>query len=117
MLEIHIYAYSSERFLYRTIVTVVLCNFGKPFSQNIHLYPFKQHFKIPLTRANELRFGRINASLKTELLNWHCCHVLSSADQWTVLMACITASAKEDRIARCVELLLSRNADPNMVDR
>lgn len=39
------------------------------------------------------------------------------ADHWTVLMACITASAKEDRIARCVELLLSRNADPNMVDR
>uniref|UniRef100_H2V3Y3 Ankyrin repeat, SAM and basic leucine zipper domain containing 1 n=1 Tax=Takifugu rubripes TaxID=31033 RepID=H2V3Y3_TAKRU len=38
-------------------------------------------------------------------------------DHWTVLMACITASAKEDRIARCVELLLSRNADPNMVDR
>lgn len=43
--------------------------------------------------------------------------LLFSADQWTVLMACITASAEEDQIARCVELLLSRNADPNMVDR
>ncbi|XP_019750271.1 ankyrin repeat, SAM and basic leucine zipper domain-containing protein 1 isoform X2 [Hippocampus comes] len=38
-------------------------------------------------------------------------------DGWTVLMACCTASAKEDKIARCVELLLSRNADPNMADR
>ncbi|KAM9816180.1 ankyrin repeat, SAM and basic leucine zipper domain-containing protein 1 isoform 1-T2 [Syngnathus typhle] len=34
----------------------------------------------------------------------------------TVLMASCTASAKEDKIARCVELLLSRNADPNMAD-
>lgn len=32
-------------------------------------------------------------------------------------MVCVTASAKEDKIVRCVELLLSRNADPNMVDR
>ncbi|XP_029009929.1 ankyrin repeat, SAM and basic leucine zipper domain-containing protein 1 isoform X2 [Betta splendens] len=40
-----------------------------------------------------------------------------SKDCWTVLMASCTASASEDKIARCVELLLSRNADPNMVDR
>ncbi|XP_036963127.1 ankyrin repeat, SAM and basic leucine zipper domain-containing protein 1 [Acanthopagrus latus] len=40
-----------------------------------------------------------------------------SKDLLTVLMASITASASEDKIARCVELLLSRNADPNMVDR
>lgn len=40
-----------------------------------------------------------------------------STDLLTVLMASITASASEDKIARCVELLLSRNADPNMVDR
>uniref|UniRef100_A0A669CG03 Ankyrin repeat, SAM and basic leucine zipper domain containing 1 n=1 Tax=Oreochromis niloticus TaxID=8128 RepID=A0A669CG03_ORENI len=40
-----------------------------------------------------------------------------SKDHWTVLMASCTASASEDKIARCVELLLSRNADPNMVDR
>ncbi|KAM4573902.1 ankyrin repeat, SAM and basic leucine zipper domain-containing protein 1 [Odontesthes bonariensis] len=40
-----------------------------------------------------------------------------SKDNWTVLMASCTASASEDKIARCVELLLSRNADPNMVDR
>ncbi|XP_029009927.1 ankyrin repeat, SAM and basic leucine zipper domain-containing protein 1 isoform X1 [Betta splendens] len=39
------------------------------------------------------------------------------SDCWTVLMASCTASASEDKIARCVELLLSRNADPNMVDR
>uniref|UniRef100_H3BZM2 Ankyrin repeat, SAM and basic leucine zipper domain containing 1 n=1 Tax=Tetraodon nigroviridis TaxID=99883 RepID=H3BZM2_TETNG len=39
------------------------------------------------------------------------------ADGWSVLMACITASAQEDRITRCVELLLSRNADPNVADR
>ncbi|CAG08755.1 unnamed protein product [Tetraodon nigroviridis] len=38
-------------------------------------------------------------------------------DGWSVLMACITASAQEDRITRCVELLLSRNADPNVADR
>ncbi|TKS73888.1 SAM and basic leucine zipper domain-containing protein 1 Germ cell-specific ankyrin [Collichthys lucidus] len=36
---------------------------------------------------------------------------------WTVLMASTTASASEDKIALCVELLLTRNADPNMVDR
>ncbi|XP_029909779.1 ankyrin repeat, SAM and basic leucine zipper domain-containing protein 1 isoform X2 [Myripristis murdjan] len=40
-----------------------------------------------------------------------------SKDQFTVLMACCTASASEDRIMHCVELLLSRNADPNMLDR
>ncbi|XP_067446744.1 ankyrin repeat, SAM and basic leucine zipper domain-containing protein 1 isoform X1 [Thunnus thynnus] len=40
-----------------------------------------------------------------------------SKDHWTVLMASCTASAGEDKIARCVELLLSRNADPNVVDR
>ncbi|XP_053175444.1 ankyrin repeat, SAM and basic leucine zipper domain-containing protein 1 [Scomber japonicus] len=38
-------------------------------------------------------------------------------DHWTVLMASCTASAGEDKITRCVELLLSRNADPNMLDR
>ncbi|XP_040019746.2 ankyrin repeat, SAM and basic leucine zipper domain-containing protein 1 isoform X2 [Gasterosteus aculeatus] len=38
-------------------------------------------------------------------------------DHWTVLMASCMASATEDKIARCVELLLSRSADPNMVDR
>ncbi|XP_061533343.1 ankyrin repeat, SAM and basic leucine zipper domain-containing protein 1 [Phycodurus eques] len=40
-----------------------------------------------------------------------------SKDGWTVLMAGCTALAKEDKIARCVDLLLSRNADPNMADR
>uniref|UniRef100_A0A3P8T0Q9 Ankyrin repeat, SAM and basic leucine zipper domain containing 1 n=1 Tax=Amphiprion percula TaxID=161767 RepID=A0A3P8T0Q9_AMPPE len=40
-----------------------------------------------------------------------------SKDHFTVLMASCTASASEDKIACCVELLLSRNADPNMVDR
>ncbi|XP_029288948.1 ankyrin repeat, SAM and basic leucine zipper domain-containing protein 1 [Cottoperca gobio] len=40
-----------------------------------------------------------------------------SKDHWTVLMASCTASATEDKIARCVQILLSRNADPNMVDR
>ncbi|KAL6106259.1 asz1 [Pungitius sinensis] len=40
-----------------------------------------------------------------------------SKDHWTVLMASCTASATDDKIARCVEILLSRNADPNMVDR
>ncbi|KAK9516227.1 hypothetical protein VZT92_024170 [Zoarces viviparus] len=40
-----------------------------------------------------------------------------SKDHWTVLMASCTASASEDKTARCVEILLSRNADPNMVDR
>ncbi|XP_033982035.1 ankyrin repeat, SAM and basic leucine zipper domain-containing protein 1 [Trematomus bernacchii] len=40
-----------------------------------------------------------------------------SKDNWTVLMACCSATGSEDKIARCVEILLSRNADPNMVDR
>nr|XP_019934057.1 PREDICTED: ankyrin repeat, SAM and basic leucine zipper domain-containing protein 1 [Paralichthys olivaceus] len=40
-----------------------------------------------------------------------------SKDHWTVLMASCTASASEDKISRCMELLLSRNADPNMADR
>lgn len=40
-----------------------------------------------------------------------------STDHWTVLMASTTAVTCEDKIARCVELLLSRNADPNMADR
>uniref|UniRef100_A0A3Q3W3M9 Ankyrin repeat, SAM and basic leucine zipper domain-containing protein 1 n=1 Tax=Mola mola TaxID=94237 RepID=A0A3Q3W3M9_MOLML len=38
-------------------------------------------------------------------------------DGWTVLMVSTTAAVSEDKIARCAELLLSRNADPNMVDR
>lgn len=44
-------------------------------------------------------------------------NVFLYTDYWTVLMASTTASANEDKIACCVELLLSRNADPNMVDR
>ncbi|KAM4734537.1 ankyrin repeat, SAM and basic leucine zipper domain-containing protein 1 [Anableps anableps] len=40
-----------------------------------------------------------------------------SKDCWTVLMASCTASTSEDKIAHCVELLLSRSADPNVVDR
>lgn len=42
---------------------------------------------------------------------------LFCADQWTVLMASITASAREDQITSCVDLLLSRKADPNVADR
>nr|XP_056702474.1 ankyrin repeat, SAM and basic leucine zipper domain-containing protein 1 [Euleptes europaea] len=34
-------------------------------------------------------------------------------DQYTVLMAVCTARASEEQILKCVELLLSRNADPN----
>ncbi|XP_033880256.3 ankyrin repeat, SAM and basic leucine zipper domain-containing protein 1 [Acipenser ruthenus] len=37
-----------------------------------------------------------------------------SKDQYTVLMAACTAPAPEEKIAKCVELLLSRNADPNV---
>lgn len=44
-------------------------------------------------------------------------NVFLYTDHWTVLMASTTASANEDKIACCVELLLSRNADPNMADR
>ncbi|XP_017295493.1 ankyrin repeat, SAM and basic leucine zipper domain-containing protein 1 [Kryptolebias marmoratus] len=40
-----------------------------------------------------------------------------SKDHWTVLMASCTASAGEEKIACCMELLLSRNADPNVADR
>ncbi|XP_041650508.1 ankyrin repeat, SAM and basic leucine zipper domain-containing protein 1 isoform X2 [Cheilinus undulatus] len=40
-----------------------------------------------------------------------------SKDHWTVLMASCTSSASEEKLARCVELLLSRNADPNMANR
>lgn len=40
-----------------------------------------------------------------------------STDHWTVLMVSCTASASEDKIACCIELLLSRNADLNMADR
>nr|XP_057930833.1 ankyrin repeat, SAM and basic leucine zipper domain-containing protein 1-like isoform X2 [Doryrhamphus excisus] len=40
-----------------------------------------------------------------------------SKDLRTVLMASCAAPAKEEKIVRCMELLLSRNADPNMVDK
>lgn len=40
-----------------------------------------------------------------------------SKDDCTVLMTCCTAHAPEDKICSCLELLLSRNADPNMADR
>uniref|UniRef100_A0A8D3B920 Ankyrin repeat, SAM and basic leucine zipper domain containing 1 n=1 Tax=Scophthalmus maximus TaxID=52904 RepID=A0A8D3B920_SCOMX len=40
-----------------------------------------------------------------------------SKNHWTVLMVSCTASASEDKIACCIELLLSRNADLNMADR
>ncbi|XP_028843506.1 ankyrin repeat, SAM and basic leucine zipper domain-containing protein 1 isoform X2 [Denticeps clupeoides] len=40
-----------------------------------------------------------------------------SRDLYTVLMAACTASAAEDKIARCVELLLSRKADPSACNR
>ncbi|XP_068169356.1 ankyrin repeat, SAM and basic leucine zipper domain-containing protein 1 [Antennarius striatus] len=39
-----------------------------------------------------------------------------SKDDITALMACIRASAGEDKICRCVELLLSRQADLNTVN-
>lgn len=39
-----------------------------------------------------------------------------SKDHWTVLMGCCTASAPEYKICSCLELLLTRNADPNMMD-
>ncbi|XP_029951641.1 ankyrin repeat, SAM and basic leucine zipper domain-containing protein 1 [Salarias fasciatus] len=41
----------------------------------------------------------------------------SSKEDRTALMMCCTASATEDSIASCMELLLTRNADPNVVDR
>ncbi|XP_061106676.1 ankyrin repeat, SAM and basic leucine zipper domain-containing protein 1 [Conger conger] len=40
-----------------------------------------------------------------------------SREQYTVLMAACTASAEEDKIGKCVELLLSRNADPNACNK
>ncbi|KAJ8002740.1 hypothetical protein DPEC_G00162080 [Dallia pectoralis] len=40
-----------------------------------------------------------------------------SKDQHTVLMAACTALASEDKMVRCVELLLSRNVDPNTFNR
>ncbi|XP_030641146.1 ankyrin repeat, SAM and basic leucine zipper domain-containing protein 1 [Chanos chanos] len=41
-----------------------------------------------------------------------------SRDHYTVLMAACTAvSATEEKISKCVELLLTRNADPNAYDR
>ncbi|XP_020774847.2 ankyrin repeat, SAM and basic leucine zipper domain-containing protein 1 [Boleophthalmus pectinirostris] len=40
-----------------------------------------------------------------------------SKDNWTVLMACCTASVPEEKVCSCLELLLSRNVDPNIVDR
>ncbi|XP_073706142.1 ankyrin repeat, SAM and basic leucine zipper domain-containing protein 1 [Garra rufa] len=41
-----------------------------------------------------------------------------SRDHYTVLMAaCTAASASEEMISRCVALLLSRNADPNVCNR
>ncbi|XP_030220937.1 ankyrin repeat, SAM and basic leucine zipper domain-containing protein 1 isoform X1 [Gadus morhua] len=40
-----------------------------------------------------------------------------SKGHFTVLMAGCTASAGEDAVAHCVELLLSRSADPNTGDR
>ncbi|KAM8972067.1 ankyrin repeat, SAM and basic leucine zipper domain-containing protein 1 [Pelodytes ibericus] len=38
-------------------------------------------------------------------------------DKFTVLMSACTAHASEDKIVKCVELLLSRNADPNVACR
>ncbi|KAG8439810.1 hypothetical protein GDO86_005829 [Hymenochirus boettgeri] len=38
-------------------------------------------------------------------------------DKFTVLMAACTAHSIEEKIVKCVELLLSRNADPNMACR
>ncbi|XP_077453190.1 ankyrin repeat, SAM and basic leucine zipper domain-containing protein 1 isoform X2 [Stigmatopora argus] len=40
-----------------------------------------------------------------------------SKDNKTMLMVACTALAEENQIARCVALLLSRNADPNVTDR
>ncbi|XP_053575172.1 ankyrin repeat, SAM and basic leucine zipper domain-containing protein 1 [Bombina bombina] len=38
-------------------------------------------------------------------------------DKFTVLMAACTAQSTEEKIVKCVELLLSRNADPNVACR
>ncbi|XP_015207849.1 ankyrin repeat, SAM and basic leucine zipper domain-containing protein 1 isoform X2 [Lepisosteus oculatus] len=40
-----------------------------------------------------------------------------SKDQYTVLMSACIASAPEEQIVKCVELLLSRNADPNAFNK
>ncbi|XP_072291687.1 ankyrin repeat, SAM and basic leucine zipper domain-containing protein 1 [Eucyclogobius newberryi] len=48
---------------------------------------------------------------------WWSLSVLLLSDHWTVLMSCCMASAPEDKICTCLDLLLSRNADPNMLDR
>uniref|UniRef100_A0A4W4HAT6 Ankyrin repeat, SAM and basic leucine zipper domain-containing protein 1 n=1 Tax=Electrophorus electricus TaxID=8005 RepID=A0A4W4HAT6_ELEEL len=49
-----------------------------------------------------------------ELLLDHGANANFSRDHYTVLMAACTAnSANEEKIAKCVALLLSRNADPN----
>ncbi|XP_077104991.1 ankyrin repeat, SAM and basic leucine zipper domain-containing protein 1 [Siphateles boraxobius] len=54
----------------------------------------------------------------TELLLDHGASSNFSRDHYTVLMAACTAtSASEEKISRCVALLLSRNADPNVCNR
>ncbi|XDV28913.1 hypothetical protein PO909_032106 [Leuciscus waleckii] len=54
----------------------------------------------------------------TELLLDHGASANFSRDHYTVLMAACTAtSASEEMISRCVALLLSRNADPNVCNR
>ncbi|XP_050991344.1 ankyrin repeat, SAM and basic leucine zipper domain-containing protein 1 isoform X2 [Labeo rohita] len=54
----------------------------------------------------------------TELLLDHGASANFSRDHYTVLMAaCTAASASEEMISRCVALLLSRNADPNVCNR
>ncbi|XP_043120005.1 ankyrin repeat, SAM and basic leucine zipper domain-containing protein 1 isoform X1 [Puntigrus tetrazona] len=53
-----------------------------------------------------------------ELLLDHGASANFSRDHYTVLMAaCTAASATEETISRCVALLLSRNADPNVCNR
>ncbi|XP_035381487.1 ankyrin repeat, SAM and basic leucine zipper domain-containing protein 1 isoform X2 [Electrophorus electricus] len=53
-----------------------------------------------------------------ELLLDHGANANFSRDHYTVLMAACTAnSANEEKIAKCVALLLSRNADPNAYNR
>uniref|UniRef100_A0A671NQS5 Ankyrin repeat, SAM and basic leucine zipper domain-containing protein 1-like n=1 Tax=Sinocyclocheilus anshuiensis TaxID=1608454 RepID=A0A671NQS5_9TELE len=53
-----------------------------------------------------------------ELLLDHGASANFSRDHYTVLMAaCTAASATEEMISRCVALLLSRNADPNVCNR
>lgn len=116
--------HSSERFLHTTIVTVVFYNFGCSENSSIKSTQLNFHNPVRWFRPKQAQAWETQHIFKNiEFLNWPCFCFLTDdwcvmpADRWTVLMACITASAKEDRIARCVELLLSRNADPNMVDR